>query len=76
MAVPKKRTSKRRKGMRRAHDFIQYKSATTICPDCGVLKLAHHVCTECGTYRGIQLMKLKGRSDDAEGMVDSDDGAK
>jgi large subunit ribosomal protein L32 len=75
MAVPKKRTSKSRKGMRRAHDFIQYKSATTIC-ECGALKRAHHVCPVCGTYRGIQLLKLKGRSDDAEGMVDSDDGAK
>ena len=42
MAVPKKRTSKRRKGMRRAHDYIQYKSATTICEDCGALKLCHH----------------------------------
>ena len=71
MAVPKKRTSKRRKGMRRAHDFIQYKSVTTICPSCGAIHRAHHVCGTCGTYRGIKLLDVKGLSDDAEGTVDS-----
>tara|TARA_B100000683_G_C12281732_1_gene470223 strand:- start:224 stop:442 length:219 start_codon:yes stop_codon:yes gene_type:complete len=72
MAVPKKRTSKRRKGMRRAHDYIQYKSATTICENCGAIKLAHHICDTCGTYRGIKLLDIKGLSDDAEGTVDSE----
>ena len=76
MAVPKKRTSHRRKGMRRAHDFIQYKSSTTICENCGAIKRSHHVCEVCGTYRGIKLLNIKGLSDDTEGTVDSDDGAK
>ena len=71
MAVPKKRTSKRRKGMRRAHDFIQYKSATTFCEDCGMIKLSHHVCQSCGKYRGITVLKVKGLSDDAEGTIDA-----
>lgn len=59
MAVPKKRTSKRRKGMRRAHDFISFSASITECPDCGELKLSHHICTSCGMYRGVQILKAK-----------------
>ena len=68
MAVPKKRTSKRRKGMRRAHDFITYKALTTECPSCGAIKLAHHVCTVCGKYRGIQILKIKDDGNDQESI--------
>ena len=75
MAVPKKRTSKRRTAMRRAHDFIAYTSSTTIC-SCGAIRRAHHVCSACGMYRGVQLLKIKGLTDDAEGMADSDEGSK
>jgi large subunit ribosomal protein L32 len=56
MAVPKKRTSKRRKGMRRAHDHLTPTAASMICPSCGELKLMHHVCSSCGTYRGEQIL--------------------
>lgn len=58
MAVPKKRTSKSRKGMRRAHDFIQHTAAAEACPSCGELKLRHHVCDACGTYRGKQILTV------------------
>ena len=56
MAVPKKRTSKSRKGMRRSHDALQFKAAVHDCPSCGELKLYHHVCEACGTYRGKQVI--------------------
>ena len=56
MAVPKKRTSKSRKGMRRSHDALQFKAAVHICPECGELKLCHHICGACGTYRGQQVI--------------------
>lgn len=59
MAVPKKRTSKSRKGMRRAHDHLTYKAAAESCPDCGELKLRHHACAACGTYRGKQILAVK-----------------
>ncbi len=59
MAVPKKRTSKRRKGNRRAHDFLQHTAAVTYCDHCGEPKLMHHVCAACGTYRGLQLLPSK-----------------
>tara|TARA_B100000579_G_C22486101_1_gene690229 strand:- start:358 stop:537 length:180 start_codon:yes stop_codon:yes gene_type:complete len=59
MAVPKKRTSKSRKGMRRSHDALQFKAAVQVCPECGELKLYHHVCLPCGTYRGEQVIEVE-----------------
>ena len=56
MAVPKKRTSKSRKGMRRSHHAIKPTAAVESCPSCGELKLRHHACAECGTYRGLQVL--------------------
>lgn len=56
MAVPKKRTSKSVKGMRRAHDFLTFSAATEVCEGCGELKLRHHVCAGCGQYRGKQVV--------------------
>jgi large subunit ribosomal protein L32 len=56
MAVPKKRTSKSRKGMRRSHDALKFTAAVHDCPNCGELKLYHHVCAGCGQYRGEQVI--------------------
>jgi large subunit ribosomal protein L32 len=56
MAVPKKRTSSRRKRMRRSHDHLTHTAASMTCPACGELKLMHHVCPSCGTYRGQQIL--------------------
>ena len=58
MAVPKKRTSKSRKNMRRSHDGIQYSAAVHACPECGEPKLRHHVCAACGSYRGRQVLDV------------------
>ena len=58
MAVPKKRTSKSRKNMRRSHDAIQYSAAVESCPSCGEMKLRHHVCESCGFYRGKQVLEV------------------
>ena len=57
MAVPKKRTSRRRKGMRRAHDSLNFSAAVVICETCGVEKLAHHICLACGYYRGRRFFE-------------------
>lgn len=59
MAVPKKRTSKRRKGMRRSHDSLKFTENVISCENCDALKLRHHVCEECGTYRGVQVFEVK-----------------
>ncbi|MEO0600007.1 MAG: 50S ribosomal protein L32 [Myxococcota bacterium] len=56
MAVPKKRTSRRRRDMRRAHDALKITAVSEMCPECGELKLRHHACDECGTYRGRNVL--------------------
>lgn len=44
------RTSKGRKGRRRAHDAI--KAVDTLsCPNCGSRKLPHRACGDCGYFR-------------------------
>lgn len=59
MAVPKKRTSKSRKGMRRSHDSLKFTENVIECEACGELKLRHHVCEACGTYRGLQVFPVE-----------------
>jgi large subunit ribosomal protein L32 len=58
MAVPKRRTSKRKKRARNTH-----KKAPAIyvqaCPQCGAMKRSHRVCAECGYYAGEQRVEPK-----------------
>jgi large subunit ribosomal protein L32 len=58
MAVPKRKTSKSRKNMRRAHDTVTLPGITT-CPQCHEPVLPHHVCRECGNYKGRTVLKIE-----------------
>lgn len=58
MAVPKKKTSKSRKNMRRAHDFLT-PPAASVCPQCTAPKLPHRACASCGTYKGREVIKAE-----------------
>ena len=58
MAVPKKRKSKSKRDSRRAHDKVKLPNVTT-CPQCHEPVLPHHVCGECGTYRGRTFIKTE-----------------
>jgi large subunit ribosomal protein L32 len=58
MAVPKKKTSKSRKNMRRAHDFLTPPNVS-VCPQCKAPKLPHRVCLSCGTYKGKEVLKAE-----------------
>ena len=49
MAVPKKKISKSRRGMRRAHQALVGVSSSE-CSNCGEPKLPHHICGSCGHY--------------------------
>ncbi len=52
MAVPKRRTSRSKRDMRRAnHDKISA-PAIVRCPNCGDIKRPHRVCGACGFYDG------------------------
>ncbi|BDQ33717.1 50S ribosomal protein L32 [Pseudodesulfovibrio portus] len=54
MAVPKKKTSKSRKGMRRSHD--QVAAPNVVYCECGEPTLPHRACSVCGTYKGRQVV--------------------
>jgi large subunit ribosomal protein L32 len=55
--VPKKRVSRSRRNNRRSHDALRAPTLTT-CPECGSRTLAHTVCSECGTYKGKQVLEV------------------
>jgi large subunit ribosomal protein L32 len=55
MAVPKKKTSKSRRDMRRAHHAPKATSVAE-CPNCGEMKRPHHVCGSCGHYDGREVV--------------------
>ncbi len=55
MAVPKKRTSKSRKNMRRAHHKVE--RPTVITCECGNPALPHRICPECGKYADKRITR-------------------
>lgn len=65
MAVPKKKTTKSKRNMRRAHDFIN--SANVVVDSTtGEYKLRHHICLTDGTYRGKQVLIENNDNDDID----------
>jgi large subunit ribosomal protein L32 len=54
MAVPKKRTSRSRKGMRRSHHHID-PMQIQYCGRCEQPVLPHRVCGACGYYQGREV---------------------
>ena len=58
MAVPKKKTSKSRRNMRRAHHALK-PSSYVECSNCGELKRPHHVCLACGHYDEREVIAVK-----------------
>ncbi|MCY4414292.1 MAG: 50S ribosomal protein L32 [Alphaproteobacteria bacterium] len=57
MAVPKKKISKSRRGMRRAHDALKVPMNFMECQECGELKRSHHICVRCGFYRDQKIIE-------------------
>lgn len=58
MAVPARRVSKTRKGMRRSHMALT-PNQTTKCTNCGAQIRPHRVCKECGFYKGSKVIVTK-----------------
>ena len=57
MAVPKKKTSKSRRNMRRSHHAL--KAVTYVeYSNCGEMKRPHHVCAACGHYDGREVVAV------------------
>lgn len=57
MAVPKSKTSKRRKRLRRTHFKLQ-RPGMNECSNCGELKLSHRVCKACGHYDSKEVVEV------------------
>ncbi|VEN75209.1 50S ribosomal protein L32 [Candidatus Desulfarcum epimagneticum] len=58
MAVPKRKKSKSKRDMRRAHD--KHRAADPAkCPQCGAARMQHHACPECGNYDGRKVFEGK-----------------
>jgi len=58
MAVPKKKKSKSKRDMRRSHDHINMPNVSS-CPQCHEPVLSHHVCKNCGTYKGKTIIETE-----------------
>jgi large subunit ribosomal protein L32 len=57
MAVPKKRTSSAKRNMRRSH-HARRPLRLSACANCGTWVMPHTACTNCGRYRGREVMNV------------------
>lgn len=64
MAVPKKKTSKSKRDMRRAHDGLKLVQ-TVECANCGARHLPHHVCDKCGWYNKKSIVAIRSTADES-----------
>lgn len=65
MAVPKRKTTPSKRGMRRSHDSLASKQHAE-CSNCGALTLTHHVCNACGYYDKKQVVAIKADAEEVE----------
>lgn len=59
MAVPKRKTSKSKRDMRRASAQVLTKATIVECPQCHETKLPHRVCPSCGYYKNREAMSVE-----------------
>ena len=57
MAVPKRKKSKSRVRMRKAHKKAEI-AAVSACPDCGAPRESHRACKNCGNYNGRKVLTV------------------
>jgi large subunit ribosomal protein L32 len=57
MAVPKRRTSCSRKKMRRSHHGLTAMQVH-FCGQCEQPILPHRICSNCGYYKGREVVKV------------------
>jgi large subunit ribosomal protein L32 len=54
--VPKRKTGKAKKNMRRSHHAIDANNLIE-CPNCGEKTMPHRVCRKCGYYKARTVLK-------------------
>jgi large subunit ribosomal protein L32 len=57
MAVPKQKHTKSRRNKKRSHHALK-KKHFSVCPKCGASVLPHHLCWNCGTYAGREIVDV------------------
>lgn len=55
--LPKQKTPRSKKGMRRSQHGIKA-PALSECPHCHAPRRPHHVCLECGYYKGREAIVI------------------
>lgn len=60
MAVPKKRTAKSKRNMRRSHHALR-RLQLSACPRCHQPVPSHTVCPNCGTYGGREVIDVMAK---------------
>ena len=74
MAVPKYRTSKSKRNMRRSHHALKAPGLST-CSNCNEVKRPHVACHACGHYSGKQVIEPKSSMGwDGSGLDDFNTG--
>ncbi|MBU1086061.1 MAG: 50S ribosomal protein L32 [Candidatus Omnitrophica bacterium] len=59
MAHPKRKHSKTRRDKKRAGNSTLATPSSSLCPACQQPKPAHHICPQCGEYKGIKYVEKK-----------------
>ena len=59
MAVPKTKLSSARQNKRRSNVWKLDPPALSTCASCGELKMPHRVCSDCGKYKGRQVINVE-----------------
>ena len=59
MPVPKRKTSRARKGKRNSGKGLSVKAITT-CSNCSAALATHQACSSCGFYKGSKVLRTKG----------------
>ncbi|MCY4589301.1 MAG: 50S ribosomal protein L32 [Alphaproteobacteria bacterium] len=60
MAVPKRKTTPSKRGMRRSHHALAEPTYVEDA-DTGEMRRPHHIDLKTGVYRGRQVLKVKDR---------------
>ncbi len=58
MAVPQRKISHSRKGMRRSHNALKVPSLSR-CSKCKQPTMPHRICPNCGHYRGRSVVDME-----------------
>lgn len=68
MAVPKKKTSKSKRDMRRSHHALSAVNLST-CSNCGAKKLPHHMCPACGYYNSRLVVQKREKASEDQKQI-------